>query len=55
MQRTFSTPDPVSLYVELRSGDLVVTAADLSADGNHLNVTGLGRYAELMWQTFFAG
>jgi DUF4097 and DUF4098 domain-containing protein YvlB len=28
MQRTFSTPDPVSLYVELRSGDLVVTAAD---------------------------
>ena len=28
MHRTFSTPDPVSLYVELRSGDVVVTTAD---------------------------
>jgi DUF4097 and DUF4098 domain-containing protein YvlB len=28
MQRTFTTPDPVALYVELRSGDLVVTTAD---------------------------
>jgi DUF4097 and DUF4098 domain-containing protein YvlB len=28
MQKTFSTPGPVSLHVELRSGDLVVTTAD---------------------------
>jgi DUF4097 and DUF4098 domain-containing protein YvlB len=28
MQRTFTTPDPVSLYVELRAGDLVVETGD---------------------------
>lgn len=28
MQKSFSTPGPVSLYVELRSGDVVVTTAD---------------------------
>lgn len=38
MQRTFSTPDPVSLYVELRSGDLVVTADD--TDETVVDVTG---------------
>jgi DUF4097 and DUF4098 domain-containing protein YvlB len=38
MQRTFSTPDPVSLYVELRSGDLVVTARD--TDETVVDVTG---------------
>ena len=34
MQRTFTTPDPVSLYVELRSGDLVVTARDTDRDAS---------------------
>lgn len=29
MQRTLSTPGPVSLHVELRSGDLVVATADV--------------------------
>src|SRR4051794_30445507 len=38
MQRTFSTPDPVSLYVELRSGDLVITARD--TDETVVDVTG---------------
>ena len=28
MQRTFSTPEPVSMYVELRSGDLAITTAE---------------------------
>jgi DUF4097 and DUF4098 domain-containing protein YvlB len=28
MQRTFTTPDPVSLFVELQSGDLVVRTGD---------------------------
>ena len=28
MQRTFTTPEPVSLYVELGSGELVITASD---------------------------
>jgi DUF4097 and DUF4098 domain-containing protein YvlB len=38
MQRRFHTPDPVNLYVELRSGDLVVTARD----GNETLVDVLG-------------
>jgi DUF4097 and DUF4098 domain-containing protein YvlB len=38
MQRTFSTPEPVSLYVELRSGDLVITARD--TDETVVDVTG---------------
>jgi len=28
MQRTFTTPEPVSMYVELRSGDLAITTAE---------------------------
>ena len=28
MQRTFTTPDPVSLFVELGSGDLTVVTAE---------------------------
>jgi DUF4097 and DUF4098 domain-containing protein YvlB len=38
MQRTFTTANPVSLYVELRSGDLVVSARD--TDETVVDVTG---------------
>jgi lysophospholipase L1-like esterase len=34
---------------------LNVVPADLTSDGNHLNVTGLRKYADLVWSTFFSG
>ena len=40
MQRTFSTPEPVSLVVELRSGDVVVHAED--TDHTVIDVAGPG-------------
>ena len=33
MQKTFTTPEPVSLHVELGSGDVVVDARDVDRDG----------------------
>ncbi|HTC69446.1 MAG TPA: SGNH/GDSL hydrolase family protein [Acidothermaceae bacterium] len=34
---------------------LTVAPADLTSDGNHLNATGLRKYADLVWSTFFSG
>jgi lysophospholipase L1-like esterase len=34
---------------------LSLVPADLTSDGNHLDVTGLRKYADLVWSTFFSG
>ncbi len=34
---------------------LAIVPGDLTSDGGHLNVTGLRKYADLVWSTFFAG
>lgn len=34
---------------------LAISSTDLTSDGAHLNVTGLRKYADLVWSTFFAG
>jgi len=60
MQRTFDTPDPVDLHVQIGSGDVTVTAADTAqtvievegrdADDTHVEQSGRTISVVGVWQ-----